>query len=364
MSIKQKGYARKASSQLKILLFLFINKYFSKRYNEINVYLQIRFQFERKLNKSLKDGFRYAIDKIERDKTLHDRIILILSDTDFSAAELPCPQITNLTSLDESIDLSNYVFLVYFKFDSEALINLRQIVLRGGIFFPFWSAFKTPLRHRQSAVYESVYATYKIQDRLSHLNKSDSINIQENICEALEITKDLDGVFIEIGCYLGTTSFTAATYIKQTKINRPVYLTDTFSGFSSEHSKTSHDRLWAGSLLVTKPAGHQNWVKETFANSGLNVVVYKSDICLDPIHLDVSSIAVANIDVDQFEATYDALIKVHKLLVVGGIIVLEDTVSTPLLYGAMLAKDKFLDVYGRDYYSLSKHTQDFLIKMR
>jgi hypothetical protein len=202
-----------------------------------------------------------------------------------------------------------------------------------------------------------------MQDRLSHLNKIDSINIQENICEALELTKDLDGAYIEIGCYMGTTSFTAATYIKLNKFNRPVYLTDTFSGFSMEHSKISPDRLWEGHL-VSKSEGQENYVKETFANSKLNVVVYKSDICSDPIHPDISSIVVANIDVDQFEATYDALIKVHNLLVVGGIIVLEDTVSTPLLYGAMLAKEKFLDVYGRDYYSLSKQTQDFLIKMR
>jgi hypothetical protein len=342
---------------------LFVNKYYSKRHNEINVYLQRKFQFERKLSKSLEDGFKYAIDKIVRDKTLQGKIIMILSDADFSAAELLYPQITNLTSLDESVDLSNYVFLVYFKFDSEALIHLRQVVLRGGVFFPFWSAFKTPLRHRQSSVYESVYATYKMQDRLSHLNKIDSINIQENICEALELTKDLDGAYIEIGCYMGTTSFTAATYIKLNKFNRPVYLTDTFSGFSMEHSKISPDRLWEGHL-VSKSEGQENYVKETFANSKLNVVVYKSDICSDPIHPDISSIVVANIDVDQFEATYDALIKVHNLLVVGGIIVLEDTVSTPLLYGAMLAKEKFLDVYGRDYYSLSKQTQDFLIKMR
>jgi hypothetical protein len=107
---------------------LFINKYFSKRHNEINVYLQLKFQFERKLSKSLEDGFKYAIDKIVRDKTLQGKIIMILSDVNFSAAELSYPQITNLTSLDESVDLSNYVFLVYFKFDSEALIHLRQVV--------------------------------------------------------------------------------------------------------------------------------------------------------------------------------------------------------------------------------------------
>ena len=79
----------------------------------------------------------------------------------------------------------------------------------------------------------------------------------------------------------------------------------------------------------------------------------------------LNKIAVANIDVDLYEATAAALIKVAPLVVKGGIIICEDPTSTPGLYGACVAMHNFLqsNAEGRKFLPVFKGGQYFLIKM-
>ena len=44
-----------------------------------------------------------------------------------------------------------------------------------------------------------------------------SLTTHENICEALEITKDMEGDYVEVGVYKGGTALTALNYLH--KIN-------------------------------------------------------------------------------------------------------------------------------------------------
>jgi hypothetical protein len=43
----------------------------------------------------------------------------------------------------------------------------------------------------------------------------DSLTVHENICEALEITKDVEGDYVEVGVYKGGSALTALNYLHQ-----------------------------------------------------------------------------------------------------------------------------------------------------
>ena len=74
---------------------------------------------------------------------------------------------------------------------------------------------------------------------------------------------------------------------------------------------------------------------------------------------------MANIDVDLEEATYSAIVKVSKKLSINGIIMCEDPVHTPNLYGAKYAMEKFLQSeQGSNYLKIFKKNHYFLIKIK
>ena len=75
----------------------------------------------------------------------------------------------------------------------------------------------------------------------------------------------------------------------------------------------------------------------------MSVDVFKSNIVADDLPQEVDRIAVANIDVDIYEAVAAALLKVSPLMSVGGIMVVEDPGHTPLLIGARVALQEFLE---------------------
>jgi hypothetical protein len=74
-------------------------------------------------------------------------------------------------------------------------------------------------------------------------------------------------------------------------------------------------------------------------------------------------IAVANLDVDMYEAVAAGLRKIAPHMLTGGILVLEDAGHTPLLIGAKLALEEFLrDPMGQRFMPLVMGSgQTFLI---
>ena len=69
------------------------------------------------------------------------------------------------------------------------------------------------------------------------------------------------------------------------------------------------------------------------------------------------------LDVDIYEATFEAIRKVSKRLSVNGIIMCEDPVNTPICYGALYAMEKFLNTEeGKNYVKIFKGSQYFLLR--
>ena len=207
--------------------------------------------------------------------------------------------------------------------------------------------------------------TLRCNSEISHFNEI----IHGNICQALEQTKHLEGDYVEIGVYLGGSALTSLNYMKHSNIKRKAYLLDTFDGFDYEEATNSCETHWNKNNFHHKLFG----IEKTMTRiQGLlsrecpeqEFELVKSNICVDELPETIDKIAVANIDVDIYDATRDALIKVASKIVKGGIIIAEDPTSTPALIGAFYAMEKFLQTdLGKKFMRLHLGGQYFLIKM-
>jgi len=157
--------------------------------------------------------------------------------------------------------------------------------------------------------------------------------------------------------------------MKHSNIKRATYLLDTCDGVDYDEATDSSETHWKKNNDHHKLFG----IDETM--NYLNILLLrecpsqefnliKSNICSDALPREIDKIVVANIDVDIYDATRDALLKVSERMVTGGIIICEDPPSTPGLIGAYYAMEKFLATpSGKKYMKLHLCGQYFLIKM-
>ncbi len=164
-----------------------------------------------------------------------------------------------------------------------------------------------------------------------------------NLMQVIEATRNLSGAYVEIGCYRGSSGAVALRYMQEAGIQRDCHFLDVFTGFDYEEAQTSADALWSGTHETEGPKVVLGRLQAAAGNTpGLTVAVHQSNIITDPLPNAVKSIAVANIDVDMFEAVLVALRRVAPLVVQGGVIVAEDAGHTPACIGARLALEDFL----------------------
>ena len=271
-----------------------------------------------------------------------------------------------ISSLDELLDseIQKSVFYIVFKFDSDALPFVKRIVSCGGKFVPYLKFSKTQYRFIDKLCYNAIFNTYSMKERIAHFN----VPIYQNICKALDFSKNLQGNYIEIGVFSGGSALVALNYYKeQIDFNlfpkKQFYFFDTFSGFDYEDAFSSSDTIW---LQTHKFQSSKNkWIDEvekTLNSSNQKFNLIELDISSEDLP-DIGKLSVANIDVDMYEPTLKALKKVSPQIVNGGIIILEDVPSTPGLYGAALALDEFINSgFGDQYKKINMDSQIFLIK--
>jgi len=169
-----------------------------------------------------------------------------------------------------------------------------------------------------------------------------------NIAQALNATRDLDGHYVEIGCYGGSSSGAALRYLRYKAIPKTCWFFDVFEGFTYEAAEQSSDAFWAGGHMTHGlefiKAGLMRYEAR---HQGLNVRVVKSNIVTDGLPAEIERICVANVDVDLYEAVYAALVKVHPKMVTGGVVICGDAGHTPWCIGARLAFEQFMANEGR-----------------
>lgn len=165
-----------------------------------------------------------------------------------------------------------------------------------------------------------------------------------NIVQALDITENVPGAFVEIGCFRGSSSCAALNYIAKKNMNLECYFLDVFNGFDYLDAHSSSDCVWEnthgteGFEEITKRLKQYE-----HPNAKLHVNVLKNNIISDNLPEEIVSIRVANLDVDLYEAVFAGLTKLAPRMSKGGVIIVEDPGHTPLLIGARLALKKFLD---------------------
>ncbi|MEP6512759.1 MAG: TylF/MycF/NovP-related O-methyltransferase [Parafilimonas sp.] len=274
-----------------------------------------------------------------------------------------------IRSLDEipESDIPDSLFYIYFTCDSVALPILKKIIHSGGQILPpmnFYTDLRTSYRFVNHLAHNALKKTWSKSERLRLLD----MIVHENLCEALELTRDIEGDYVEVGVYLGGSALTALNYINEQRKNglvqsRKAWLLDTYDGFNYTEAKQSGDIMWFGSHKLYGTEATKMYLKDTLKDAGVEFELIQGNICSDNLPSSINKICVANIDVDMYEPTLAALNKVAGYIPKGGIIISEDSTATPGTYGAYLAMNEFLETeIGKKFMPIFKKGQYFLIK--
>ncbi len=254
-------------------------------------------------------------------------------------------------------------FYIYFNRGDYALPFLAQIVKAGGVFVSPHYYAKVPC-WQNSRWCIDIYN--EIAVRLKHTPKG-SVSEMASIMQAIDATAELEGDYVEIGVYSGTSALAALLYMQRRKIRRRTWLLDTYEGFAYEEAKKSQDIKWFGRLSTwgnINLSGNAGISRIKNLTQGLGEVLPRQfNACTDNLPGEIRRIAMANLDVDMYEATLISLQKLAPLIIPGGIITTEDPAATWGLYGAYLALHEFLaSEAGRNFISIRTETTYMLIK--
>ena len=169
--------------------------------------------------------------------------------------------------------------------------------------------------------------------------KNDQVSEKETakIIELASSCLEVDGDFVEMGCYKGDTSLLLADVLQ--KANKRLWIYDSFEGLP-EKGEQDESALGAsfkaGELGVTKRE-----VKQRFLKAGLPVPVIKKAWFKDLVESDLPErIAFAFLDGDFYESIRDSLKLVVPKMVRGGVLVVHDY-TNPALPGVSKAVDEF-----------------------
>lgn len=226
------------------------------------------------------------------------------------------------------------VFLCAFESDEKLVVALRKIIaLKNAYYFTPLKFYPTSRYfHRNDLAREILKA-----EQLIDLPKFEVADY-ENLIQAIDITRNISGDYVEIGVYQGRSAHMALKYMQARGFRRRSFFLDVFEGFTYDSATTSPDAFWVDLCTDTSIEAVSDFLRE-FDNKE----IVKLDIIENDLPTSIKSIAVCNIDVDMYEAVLAALLKTAPLMNHGGIIVIEDQGHTPALAGGYLAVCDFLE---------------------
>ncbi len=261
-----------------------------------------------------------------------EREARLLVDELLPSELLPAPQMQTLPAGD----LSAYVFVLAAQYDDSMQAIIEQLMARGGSYFgvePFRQRMPAARYFHRQALARKILKVKMAEAFDPHFDVADT----ENIFQALDLTRELDGDYVEVGVFKGSRAEMAARYLVARADARPIWLIDIFAPMDYDEAQESADAAWRGKFINHDlPA-----VRQLFA-SYPQVEVVQANIITDPLPKALQKISVAHIDVDLYEATLAALQRLAPLMHPKGIMILDDIGHTPQLYGAYLAMKHFL----------------------
>lgn len=246
-------------------------------------------------------------------------------------------RIENIDSIDTAL-IKDSIFIVYFHTDDDYVYTLKKIQDNNGKYMSLPHYLKTRYVWADKYAMLAIDDTFSFGTKISHLN----LEVHETICQAIKMTNNLPGAYIEIGVFMGGSALTALNYMKYSGAKREAYFFDTFDGMTYQEAHASPDMIWDNTHILWGVDETMQYVGDILKTTSQEFKLVKSNICTDELPAEIDKIAVCNMDVDLYEATVAGLMKVAPKIVKGGIIICEDPTSTPALGGALVAMEEFL----------------------
>jgi hypothetical protein len=285
-----------------------------------------------------------------------DRSPILLVDKHSHDPDLEklCPVVVcgpaSLHQLDE-FDFGKSLFIYACDSDELGLPFISKIAKKGGKYVPVQDSTPSTYCNLNETARKVVTAEFERQTQESFDKFDHGFGDFLNIIQAIDSTSLLTGDYLEIGCYRGSSACVAVKYMAEIGLARNCYFLDVFDGFNYADAKSSSDTMWLDSHATEGiDVVEKRILERTHSTAGPTVSVVRSNIIEDELPSSMSDIVVANIDVDLYEAIFASLEKVAPRIVRGGIIIVEDPGHTPMLIGARLALEEFMQTEEADHF--------------
>lgn len=117
-------------------------------------------------------------------------------------------------------------------------------------YYPVWSAHPGGYVFTNTTAREVLNAEFEFQKR-EGFNKWDFGHRDFTaLIQALEVTKDLSGCYLEVGCYRGSSAGAVLRYLAAKRRPMEAFFLDVFEGFQYDESEKSADAVWHGSHVT------------------------------------------------------------------------------------------------------------------
>jgi hypothetical protein len=176
-----------------------------------------------------------------------------------------------------------------------------------------------------------------------------------DLYQCLKNINNIAGDIIEFGSYQGHSGLIMSEYVKTFKLNKKIYLCDTFDGFPKESAGV--DFIWNG----THNNGYSN-VNNLFKDYDF-VNLIKGDFTETAYDIPSNKFCFVMIDCDSYRGTKFALDFVWDKISQHGVIACEDYGHHALL-GARLAIDEFVDKHMGEMFSFFSFFSGFKILVK
>ena len=303
------------------------------------------------------EGIRMAWNKVGGRK------VIVLHDGPSGSLPVHGKVDCRSESLDsfEQSDFDGSVFVYACSWHTNGSRFIRSIMRHTGRFIPVWHGTPSPYADF-NATLRKVLTFEWTRQTAENYAKWDLGDFMD-LCQAIEITRKVPGAFLEIGCHNGSSGSVAAHYMRESRIGRTAYFFDTFDGFHYKAALASSDAMWAYSHVSDgEKVVAERLKRYEDAEIGLRVVVRHHNIVEEELPEEIDQIAVANVDVDLYEAVLAALVKVAPRVVTGGIIVVEDPGHTPTMVGSRIALEEFMALHDSFLPISLQSGETFLVK--
>lgn len=354
---------------------------------------QITFEYEYvalpEVVDSISSKLLVLLNSFFEDCNMLSRNVTLVSDVVTTARVPPSHggQFELISKVGEIQVRGDHVFIFLMEFDEDHSVGVQRVLSGGGF---IWDALPrgeralarqwelpTEMATRESRFLlqnrfvKSTLRSTALLDRGTSGHMQFHWGIHETICEAIELTRDVPGAYVEIGILAGGSAATARMYMGSAGIKRNMSLIDTFQGFTYDSIKNSGDSWWTGDPMMKavwhSPAAWIHKVRQLLTGLDLQqpfFSMHKRDIVSQDLPQYIKQVAVANIDCDIYEAILASLEKLAPLVPKGGILIMDDVLKLPDLSGARAAMDFFLSAdVGKSFAKVYKRYTVWLIQL-